>query len=325
MIALSGGVASLVVLAAIEATATGLPQCPHPLRATVQSYLSLAPSMESERYTVPDEDGLSAMDDALTFLMDGKQVDAFHAALVGGYWLCARADVIVGVPAIPGFGHAVFAYRPMGGAPLILEAPHPRYDRTTGAQAVRLFQHLDARLLVVAGTHRCANAAVSGCEGETEVCGTSDGYRESDMAHAEQSMFMTIHRAFTDRHYDDLVVSIHGMGEPGVSISDGTTLATTATSAVARLAGALREAFPRERITTCNAYEGAKVAERLCGTTNVQGRHLNGAVINACTSSAYSSTGRFLHLEQSRKVRNRWRKVAAALRAVLPEVTETPP
>jgi hypothetical protein len=55
------------------------------------------------------------------------------------------------------FGHP-------GVLPLVLQVPHPFYDRTR-EEALALFERGRARFLLLSGTHRCAVAALSGCTG----------------------------------------------------------------------------------------------------------------------------------------------------------------
>jgi hypothetical protein len=208
---------------------------------------------------------------------------------------------------------------------VIFEAPHPLSDLLTFEQAVSLFESVNARAIVVSGTHRCANIAASACSGTTDACssGTSQSFRESDMAHVEDSFFHRAHAALAEHYADELVVAVHGSADPGVSISDGTTFATAPDLPVARFAAELSSRFQgsslsAEPVTTCNAYSGAPaVEERLCGTTDVQGRHLNGSA-NACTELSSAASGRFLHMEQSRAVRDEATIVAAALDAIVP-------
>lgn len=304
-----------------------LPLCRRPLAETMSRALRLAPKAESEGYATPDAETLRRVKRSLKRLLAGKAERAFREALVGGYWLCRNEDdVAVGVPAIPGVGRAIFAWRPAEDArPLILEAPHPRYDVGTGRQAVDLFEAVRARVLIVAGTHRCANSLESGCDGASNACGNLTGFggfRESDMAHALGSVFMGVHRFFADAYPEDLVVSVHGMSFPGVSVSDGTLVPADEKSPVARLSEALKVAFPEEEITVCNAYPGGKLDHRLCGTTNVQGRYLNGIVLDACSETATRSAGRFLHMEQSQAVRAEWPRVADALEQILEPLPE---
>jgi hypothetical protein len=91
------------------------------------------------------------------------------------------------------------------------------------------------------------------------------------------------------------------MSRAGVSLSDGTSREVTASAPVSRLAAAL-VAEGVEEVTSCNSGAGVPRQLHLCGSTNVQGRHLNGSP-QACTVSASAASGRFVHLEQSSAVR----------------------
>ena len=119
---------------------------------------------------------------------------------------------------------------------------------------------------------------------------------------------------------EDVLVSLHGMGGAGASVSDGTKAATGGAGAAAAVALALAAALPGEPITSCSPDVGVPQDERLCGTTNVQGRLVNGAGA-VCTSAAAAASGRFVHLEQSQAVRQQAAKVLEALAAGLPAVT----
>ncbi len=299
-----------------------IPYCRRSIAETVRGAVKLGPQADSDSYAAPDESTVRHVRRALERMLAGDAERAFHDALIGGYWLCRGTEdeegLVLGVPAIPNSGHAVFVWRADPNARrLIVEAPHPRYDLFTERQGLELFKAVRARALIIATTHRCASSLESGCDGSTGICGHGEGPTESDMAHSLGSVFNGLHRFFADAFPDDLVVSLHGMGKGGISISDGTTLPTTDGAVVARFASALRVVFPDEHITTCNAYPGAKVDQRLCGTTNVQGRFVNGILLDACTDTATKSAGRFLHVEQSLAVRKSWERMADAFQEVL--------
>jgi len=134
-------------------------------------------------------------------------------------------------------------------------------------------------------------------------CG-GDGlpYRESDQAHVTESVYHVAHELFADLFEDDVVLSLHGMAEDGASVSDGSSDDVTDDSLVAVLAAGLAAEFPDEDITTCNDYPGATVELRLCGSTNAQGRYVNGSA-SPCDTEAEVATGRFVHLEQSADLR----------------------
>ena len=55
---------------------------------------------------------------------------------------------------------------------------------------------------------------------------------------------------------------------------------------------------PPGTVVSCNLpADDAFEYRKLCGTTNVQGRHVNGDA-NACRTSVDQGTGRFIHMEQ---------------------------
>lgn len=276
---------------------------------------AVAPAAGSVDYVVPTATALEEAEDAFAALAAGDP--GAPALLEGiGYQVCRIGMVTVAWPGDASAGGPRLAVRRGDGAAVVLEAPHPLFDSDTDDQAAAMFERLDARALLVAGTHRCANPdQPAGCDGTTSVCGASE-YPISDQAHTEESLFHRAHVAL-DRELDpDLVVSVHGMKAAGARLSDGTTGAVTASSSVAEITTALAAAFPGEAIESCNPFPGAAVTDTLCGTTNVQGRHVNGSSA-PCTDGAGSASGRFLHLEQSSGVRAQPDLVAGAIAAGL--------
>ena len=137
------------------------------------------------------------------------------------------------------------------------------------------------------------------------------------MAHMDLTIYQRIHEVLATHFEEDWIVSLHGMSDDGISISNGTELDSTAGTPEALLGAALTTAFPGEPVTSCNDWPGAQVYTRLCGTTNTQGRHLNGS-LDACGEQATQSSGRFIHLEQSALVRAQAETVIDALDSVLP-------
>jgi len=246
---------------------------------------------------------------------DGAAIDA--AAADAGYRVCVgegpQAGLTLFEPLALDEGRARVVVRPAG-APVILEAPHPRFDTTTLEQSIDLFEALGARALIASGTHRCAGTTPSGCDGTTSACGAPAPYRDSDPAHQIVSMFHAAHVALSEIFSDAVVVSVHGFGQDGASVSDGTTADVDADAPSARLAAAL--AARVADVTSCNDGAGVPVDVRLCGTTNTQGRHLNGSP-DACLEPGSTTRGRFIHLEQSRAVRDDRESVIAAFRDAL--------
>lgn len=192
------------------------------------------------------------------------------------------------------------------------------FELRTLDEGVLAWSQLTALALVVAGTHRCANPVASGCSGSTGVCGvSSEPYRESDMAHFGGSYFHAAHAALLAAEPTLVVLSLHGMSGSGISLSNGTSDPVAPTTLLAATAQALATAFPSDYVTACNVGAGVLQDIRLCGTTNTQGRLVNGSVA-PCSQAAPSSADRFLHLEQSLTIRNNAQTVVDALDAVLP-------
>jgi hypothetical protein len=301
----------------------GLPACEGSVLAAFTAAEIDPPSAGSDAYLVPGDDTLEAITASVEMLIV-QEAPGLARAQVGlvGYELCRgegdEAGTALWRPMEPGSGRAQFAWRAVGAEPLIVGVPHPGYDLQTLPEGVAVFDLLQARVLIAAGTHRCANVAASPCDGTTSVCGEDDvPYRESDMAHATETVFQVAHELFSDLFEDDLVVNLHGMGGAGISVSNGTTDPTDGDSVEARLALALEQAFPGEDVTTCNDFDGGSHDERLCGATNVQGRYVNGSS-DACDQAASSASHRFVHLEQSQAVRSQPDVVAEAIGSVLP-------
>jgi hypothetical protein len=261
---------------------------------------------------------LQAVEDSFVRLRQGDGAEAALLASLADVELCRgegeEAGFALWRPAEPGTGRSVFAWQPEAVLSLIVEAPHPRFESGTLDEAIALFEIHGARGLIVSGTHRCANAAESGCDGTTSVCGDSAPYRESDPAHETGGIFQLAHRLLADEFDNDAVINLHGMGGSGASVSEGIHGLSDAGAALAAVAEAIVEAFPDELVTTCSGWEGSTllVDQRLCGTTNVQGRHLNGSV-DACAEAADAGSGRFVHLEQNQSLRQQPGLVAAAI------------
>ena len=132
------------------------------------------------------------------------------------------------------------------------------------------------------------------------------------MAHTDTSLFHTAHIALANGLPDTTILQLHMFLDPGASVSNGKRRDTTVDQPSARLAEALTEAFPNELITSCNDYGAGNEADRTCGTSNTQGRHLNGSD-DACDESPSEVSGRFIHLEQNISVINQAEKVAVPI------------
>ena len=257
------------------------------------------PENGSNQYTVPRETLREHLNNSLNAALQGDAETSLREAERAGYELCAEETVLRW--SAPGSGNALLALRthPQS-ADVIFETPHAFFDRGTLAEGVLAFEQVGARALLSTGTHRCASYLDSGCSGSTRVCTliNNEDFRISDMAHTEESFFHEAHEVLSAHFAATPVVSLHAFLEFGVSVSDGTQGDTDPNSLVARLTQAIAEQLPQERVTSCNDYGTDRHDPRVCGTTNTQGRHLNGSS-NACRDRPDEASGRFIHLEQN--------------------------
>ena len=272
-------------------------------------------------YLVPVETFLNNLDIYIASIASGHIDISVEETVFDTYSVCKTYEtetndlVILFLPKSNIAGIARIAWRYNNAKPLIFEVPHPFYDVDTLKESLYLFKNLRARILILSSIHRCGSDLYSECDGTTRVCSSeSEKYRVSDMAHSTSSIFQKFHKFFSREYENDFVFSIHGMGYAGISISNGTDLPDSIDSAVGKIAAALKTEFTDEKITICNFINGSTVPQeiRLCGTSNVQGRFLNNSE-DPCKEKSIENSGRFIHMEQSRTVRNNPEKVYKAI------------
>jgi len=202
---------------------------------------------------------------------------------------------------------------------LVIQAPHPRNDTNTGDQGIFILKDVGALFYMVAGTHRCNSDTFSSCSGTTSTCDNgSEKFRESDMAHIDNSIFHKTTEILLDKLADPFFIQLHGFSkgtdDPYLILSNSTT-AVPVVDYLSQLGEALVNIDP-----TLD-YKVAHITPsiRLKGTTNTQGRLINGSG-NPCSTSSPMNSGRFLHIEQERtKLRadaTGWQKMADALKVV---------
>jgi hypothetical protein len=299
-----------------------LPVCDGGVLAAFTDDAIQAPVADSEEYQPPAGDILEAIEASIDALIAGEGVQAAAEVAVVGYELCRgegdEAGLALWRPTQAGTGRTLFAWRAVDARSLIVGVPHANFEALTLQEGVDMFDELDARALIVTGTHRCANADPAGCDGNSSVCtGESAPYRESDMAHAAGSIFQVAHEVFVDTFPEDIVMSLHGMSGFGISISSGVLGQVEDDSFHSQFATLLLFSFADEDITSCNPYPGGSTQQRLCGTTNIQGRYVNGSE-EPCNTSADEISGRFIHLEQSLEVRENYDEIIEDLDELLP-------
>jgi hypothetical protein len=296
------------------------------LAARVREIAARMPGSGSEGFAKPTAAELSSFRQLVLKAASGDAAGAAAHAETSGlpYRVVRFTDTGAGArevllleertPIAKGWGTYVLDPAPL--RDLVVEAPHARYDLDTENQAFSLFRRLGARAYLLAGTHRCASAERTPCDGTTDVCGTTY-YRVSDPAHFTDGPFEAAHEAFASLWPASLSFSVHGHSD---SSCEDVFLSSGVGADPGPLVPALRDRLLAEGGLTVGAAGLPGSACTLTGGTNVQGRFTNGSTA-PCTQAATSASGRFLHAEQSRAVRTDaalTEKLARALEAVVP-------
>ena len=187
-------------------------------------------------------------------------------------------------------GWGLYFFRLENSAEIIVEAPHPIADEYTPHVALDLYRALHAQALLVAGTHRKANA---------------DG--SADAAHARESIFQTVHTTLfnlgEESAHQTIFLQIHGYSPdehpkaPQVVIGYNWKTDPEKDLLLSKLVSALQ----KNQITVGTCHE--KNYPGLCGTTNVQRLATKGGV--------------FFHMELSPELRQNDRTFILALKQAL--------
>jgi hypothetical protein len=183
-------------------------------------------------------------------------------------------------------GWGLYALRVNSPSTIIVEAPHPLYDRRTPSIALDVYRALDARALLIAGAHRNANR---------------DG--SADVAHATNSVFQSVHESLSRElgvsSGDVVILQIHGFhttkheGYPQAVLGFGRNTALAETTVARELEAALTEHGIKVGLCLEDAWRD------LCGRTNGQGAVSNGAI--------------FIHIELDELIRKNDEAFIAAI------------
>jgi len=189
-------------------------------------------------------------------------------------------------------GWGLYAFRLDSPSDIIIEAPHPLYDKGSPSVALDLYRALDARALLIAGAHRNA-----------------DSDKSSDVAHAAESIFQSVHMALSReiRHLSGAVVilQIHGFhsskheGYPQVVFGLGEKPLPKEVA----VAQKIKEALSKKGITAGICAGDGSAYEDLCAKKNAQ--------------AAVMEDGIFIHIELDEKIRQNDDAFIATLAEVL--------
>lgn len=264
------------------------------LRNQINALEDKMPRANSADYVIPTDQERADFAELIPVLGSGNLARAVHLAAENNYTLNYYEDrgddkavnylLRERTPIQKGWG--LYVFRVNSTSNIIVEAPHPLYDRHSPSVALDIYRALDARALLIAGAHRNAN---------------SDG--SADVAHAAKSIFQSVHLALIQEiqaaSADAIILQIHGFhtskheGYPQVVFGFGETVEPEELDLAENIKNALSKEGVRAGLCGGNALQD------LCATTNVQG------------SAAYD--GIFIHMELDEKLRRNDDALIAAL------------
>lgn len=299
------------------------------LEAYLGTIISSMPGDSGNDYKTPSASNLTTWQNCLNELFTGDLTIARTHADAVNYRIVEYTNTGLGsntglyyvleekAPQTNYWGTFVFSQGASRG--LVIQAPHSDHDFNTGKEAIYSFVRLHPLALFLNGTHRCNHNTASTCSGTTSVCsGSSEPFKISDMAHNASSIWQLTTESMLATFSNSVFVQLHGFtklaSDPYVILSNGTDQTPTIDYAVQI----------KDELLNQDASLTFKIAHldswtRLVGFTNTQGRLINQSA-NPCNTSATSTTGRFIHIEQEKsKLRQDatgWEKVYQALNTV---------
>lgn len=254
------------------------------------------PRADSENYVIPTENEQGAFAKLVSMIITDNLVGAVDLATENNYTMNYYVDrgddyavsylLREARPIQKGWG--LYAFRMDSKSKIIIEAPHPLYDRKSPTVALDIYRALDARALLIAGAHRNANR---------------DG--SADAAHAPESIFQSVHLALSQEVQivsgDVIILQIHGFhtskheGYPQVVFGLGEKPLPKEVA----IAQKIKDALTRQGISAgiCTGIKSELMD--LCAKTNVQG--------------SVTNDGAFLHIELDEKIRKNDEAFIAAL------------
>ena len=175
-------------------------------------------------------------------------------------------------------------------------APHPIYDSTTENQAINIFQDTDSRSYLMCGAHRHANGTSGGsCE---------SNYGQADCAHQADGMFFAAVQALNEYYGSTQWTHIQWHGNLSCPMdiygSQGFNNPQPPESNII----SLRDLMVVNQPDYTFEVTGTGAVCPLNGTDNVEGRYLNGATDICTSNSGGVPNNKFVHIEQSRPIRD---------------------
>lgn len=292
-------------------------------------FIDNSPDNSGNDYVIPSTSQIETWDSIIDAILSDDISEAVQKSSEMNYQITEFTDTSLNPnqvfyileeksPSVNNWGTFAFSKTPEL-EQLIIQAPHSKYDTNTGKEALYCFKNNVAKAIFINGTHRCNSSNLSSCSGTTSACGSTDSFRVSDMAHNTISMYQKTTENLFANISNSVFVQLHGFGkqssDPYVIMSNGTR-ETPSIDYATLIKDAL---FLVDNTLTFKLAHIDTNWTRLIGFTNTQGRLINNSD-DFCSTSATSTSGRFIHIEQEKsKLRENeevWVKMSNALKVV---------
>jgi hypothetical protein len=282
-------------------TATMALPTPTPVDHLTQLIVELEKNMlrkNTETFVPPNNAQQQDFQTITRDLLVNETKDAAHIAPLYNYELLTLSDpfdagtesyILHERPPIE-YGWGLYIIRSGVSQNTVIESPHPLFDLNTPEVALHLYRALQAKALLIAGSHRYTNA---------------DG--SADAAHAPESIFQAMHIAlFEGNNQPDterIFLQIHGHNHqddqtyPQVIIGYNRMEDPEKEALLTRISNALTE--HGISVAICNGEN----FRDLCGTLNIQRKATSGGI--------------FIHLELERSLRENDSAFVEALKQAL--------
>lgn len=310
---------------------TGLIKSTGDIEAYFANNINYLPPPEQNNYAEPSEENLTDWNIIIDKLLNNNPSGANIDALSLDYEVILFTDdtqnpnklYYILQKTAEGLNYwGTYVFNPAPCREIIIQAPHPRHDSGTGNQGIYCLKNANAKVFMLAGTHRCNHTMATSCDGLSSVCTeTLDEFKISDLAHNSNNCFQLTSNKLHDDLPNSVIVQLHGFApetdDPDVILSNGTTIHPSGTD----YANDFKTHLANTDETLTFKIGHIDNWTRLIGRTNTQGRYINGEN-TPCTNAATTATGRFVHLEQERtKLRENstgWEKVSTAMENLIP-------
>lgn len=294
--------------------------------ARMYNIIDSLPPAGGNEFTVPDSASYQDWKEVITDLANLQYSSAETKANGLQYDLIELIDgtdtIYVLERQDPGPYWGTYALRPSGCRDVVIQSPHPRKDFNTGKQGAYVFKHSNAKWYFLAGTNRCNHDSFVSCSGTTSICGVSEPYRISDVAHNDSSIFQASTEAVHEYNDAFTFVQLHGFSkqptDPYVIMSNGTDVTPAGPDYIDSLKTQLE--LVDDTLDFKIAHQDLSWT-RLRGFSNTQGRYLNDGP-DPCLTNADTTFGDFIHVEQEktrlREDSTKWDIMATAVTNAFP-------